>query len=78
MDSDTREYFVGIMEYIRRLEISAVEDARRYDALMNTLEELIPGASAAYTRHYERSEKTLPSGRAIDAIDRTIRKLKDL
>ena len=76
MDSDTQEFLIGIMGYIRRLETSAVEDARRYDALVKTLEELIPGASAAYTRHYEQSAKTLPSGPALAAIDQTIQKLK--
>jgi hypothetical protein len=78
MDSDTKEFLVGIMEYVRRLETSAVEEARRYDALAKTLEELIPGASSVYTRHYEQSAKTLPSGPALAAIEQTIQKLKGL
>jgi hypothetical protein len=78
MDSDTKEYLVKIMESIRRQELSAVEEARRHDALMKTLEELIAGAGAAYTRHYERSAKTLTSGPALAAIDQIIQRLKDL
>lgn len=75
MDSDTQQYLVGILQYIKRLEVSALEDARRYDALMKTLEQLIPGAGAAYTKHYEQSARTLLAGPVTAAIDRTIAKL---
>ena len=76
VESDTKEYLVIILNYVRRLEISATEDARRHDALMKTLEELIPGASVAYTRHYEKNAKTLLVGPVLDAINRTIGKLE--
>jgi hypothetical protein len=78
MDSETKETLIGIMGYIRRLETSALESARRYNAILKTIEEVIPGSSSAYTRHYEQSVKTLHASPSLETIEQTIVKLRGM
>jgi hypothetical protein len=77
MDSQNRQYFIKIVELLRRYERAAVEDSHSRAAFLHAIEEVLPGAQAAYTKHYERTAKAFSGSQQIAQIDQIIEALKN-
>jgi hypothetical protein len=76
MDSETRQFFIRVLELLRGFEVAANEDAHSRAALLHALRDTLPEASQAYIKHHEQIAAAF-SGRLRTAeIDRIIDQLK--
>jgi hypothetical protein len=76
MDSETRQFFIRILELVRRFEVAANEDAHSRAALLHALRDVLPEANQAYTKHHGQIAKAFSGLQRTAEIDQIIGQLK--